>query len=96
MWLNLPALGAELAEGDGFLGRKVDNNEAIDVSGFAVLQQTLLAVAQQRVVVAHDEDGSLEALAAGSLDDLEGRADGDAMAEGNLKPISFVHVVSKY
>ena len=44
--MSLPSLGAELAEGDGFLWRQVNDNEAIDASIATIFGQTLLSVAQ--------------------------------------------------
>lgn len=55
------ALVAELAEGNGLFGGKVDDDEAVDAGGLAVGQEALLAVAEEGVIVAHDEDGDLEA-----------------------------------
>lgn len=40
-----PALVAELSEGNSLLGRQVNDDEAIDTGGVAVLEQLLLAVA---------------------------------------------------
>lgn len=40
-----PALVAELSEGNSLLGRQVDDDEAIDTRGVAVLEQLLLTVA---------------------------------------------------
>lgn len=78
------AAAAELAEGDGLLRRQVNNDEAIDTGLLAVVEEALLAVAEQRVVVAHEKDGSLEAALTGVAHHLQGRVDGDAMLESNL------------
>lgn len=40
-----PALVAELSEGNSLLGRQVNDDEAIDTGGMAILEQLLLAVA---------------------------------------------------
>lgn len=75
---------AELAERDGLLRGQVNNDEAVDASLLAVCKETLLAVAEKRVVVAHEKDRRLEAAQASVADHLQGRVDGDAMLESNL------------
>lgn len=75
---------AELAERDGLLRGQVDNDETVDAGLLAVGEETLLAVAEKRVVVAHEKDGSLEATLASVADHLQGRVDGDAMPESDL------------
>ena len=82
--MYLPALAAELAEGNGFLRGQVNKNEAIDARGLAVGQEALFAIAEEGVVVAHDEDGGFEASVAGGLDHGEGGGDGYAIVEGDL------------
>jgi hypothetical protein len=52
---NSPASGTELPEADGLLGREINNNEAIDACLLAVLQQSLLSIAENRIVVSHEE-----------------------------------------
>lgn len=74
---------AILAELDGFLGRQVADNEAVDAGGFAVLYELLFTVGEDGVVVAHEEDGDGEALRACINDDFEGSGYGNAVEEGD-------------
>lgn len=81
---NSPSLCAKLAERNSLLWGQVNNDEAIDACSMAVLKQTVLSVAQEWVVVTHKQDWGLEATTPGSLDHLQGRLDGDAIAQSNL------------
>lgn len=76
-------LGARGAEFDGFLWRQVTDDEAVDAVGFAVDYEAGFAVGEDRVVVAHEEDGDGKAFGAGGAHDGEGGGDGDAIEEGN-------------
>ena len=82
--VNIPAVGAPLAERDGLLGGQVNDDEPINASLVAVLHKALLSVAEQGVVVAHEQDGGAHAELAGIADHLQGRLDRDAILEGNL------------
>lgn len=73
----------EIAEGDGLLGRQVADDEAADTGGLAVGQQSFLAIAQEGVVVAHQEHGDGQALSTGIFDHLESGPDCDAVGEGD-------------
>jgi hypothetical protein len=79
----LPSTRAQAAERNGLLGRQVDDNEAINSSLLAVLEEALLAVAEKRVVVSHEQNGRLEAARAGLADHLQRRLDGDAILQGD-------------
>lgn len=59
---SLPVFCAVSAELGTLLWWKFDNNEAIDASFLAVLDNSLLAVAADGVEVSHENDGGLEAL----------------------------------
>lgn len=52
---SLPSLGAKVPKSDGLLWWQVNHNEAIDPRLFRILQYSLLAIAQQRIVVAHKQ-----------------------------------------
>ena len=71
------------SEADGLLRRQVDHDEAVDAGGLAVLEHLLLAVCQERVVVAHQHDGSLEALCSCVPDHLQADLCGGAILEGD-------------
>jgi hypothetical protein len=79
-----PASCAEIPERDGLLGRQINDNKAIDTCLFTVLQQSLLAVAQDRVVVSHKQDWSSQSLLACLSNHLEDRGDRDSIDEGLL------------
>lgn len=91
--MNSPSLGAQLPERDGLLGRQVNDDEAVDTALLAVLDKAVLAVPQERVVVAHEHDGGLEAPVARIADHLEGRLEGDAILEGDLRAVVLAAVV---
>ena len=82
--VDSPSLCAKLAERDGLLRRKIDDNEAIDARGLTILKQSLLAIAQQRIVVTHEHHRRLEASISRLLDHSECRLDGDTVCQGNL------------
>lgn len=83
-----PALGTQLAEGDGLLGWQIANDEAIDAGVLAVVQQGLLAVCAQRVVVAHEQNRRLQPSLAGIANHLEGAREGDAILKCDLVTVS--------
>lgn len=76
-------LSAALTEADGLLGREIADNEAVNAGRLAVLYKLLVAVCQDGVVVAHEEDGDLEALGAGIADNGEGCGDRNTVEEGD-------------
>lgn len=77
----VPALGTKVAELDGLFWWEIDDNEAIDTSLLGIPQQLLLAVAQHRVVVAHEQHRRLQALSPRTSDHFQGRCDGDAILQ---------------
>jgi hypothetical protein len=62
IWHNLPALGTEIPETHSLLRWQINDNKAIDSCFFAIFQQPLLSVAENRVVVSHEQDWGLQSL----------------------------------
>lgn len=98
MWFNSLALVAELSEGDGLLGRQIDDDEAIDTRSLAIFEESLLTVAEEGVVVTHEQDRSLQTAVSGRLDHAEGGLDRDAIVKSNLhqvnsRPLMFPSLV---
>lgn len=62
---RIPVGQAEPTELDGLLWGKVNDNEAVDSRGLAVFGEPLVSVAENGVVVAHEEHGDLETAGAG-------------------------------
>jgi hypothetical protein len=91
-----PVAAAEVPEAQSLLRRQIDHDEAVGARLLRVLQHALLAVAQQRVVVAHEQHRRLEAALPGVADHLQhilgvdavlerlrvGRLDGGAVGDG--------------
>jgi hypothetical protein len=80
--IDLPSASAEVTEANGLLWGQIDHNEAIDTGLLAVLEQTLLAIAQHRVVVTHQHEGSLQAPASGGAYKLKDCGDSNTVLEG--------------
>jgi len=83
---DLPVAGAKVPEAQCFLRRQINHNEAIGSRLLGVLQHALLAVAQERVVVAHQQDWGLEAALPCIADHLEASIGCDAVLKGLLYP----------
>jgi hypothetical protein len=77
----LCAVAAELST---LLGRELDNNESVDTSLLAVLNNALFAVAANRVEVSHEDDGSLETLGSGFPDHVQAHRNINIVGDGNL------------
>lgn len=77
----VPALGTKVAESDGLFWWQIDDNKTIDTGILGIFQQLLLAVAQHRVVVAHEQHRRLQALSPRTSDHFQGRSDGDAILQ---------------
>ena len=77
----VPALGTEVTESDGLFWWQIDDNKTIDTGLLGIFQQLLLAVAQHRIVVAHEQHRRLQALSPCISDHLQGRCDGDAILQ---------------
>jgi hypothetical protein len=56
-----PIAAAEVPEAQSLLGRQVDHDETIGTCFLCVLEHALLAVAQERVVISHEQNRGLEA-----------------------------------
>lgn len=80
--MDLPSAGTEVTEANSLLWGQINHDEAVDTGLLAVLEQTLLAVAQHRVVVAHQHKRSLQAPASGGAYKLKDCGDSDAVLEG--------------
>jgi hypothetical protein len=76
-----PVAAAEVPEAQSLLRWQIDHDETIGPCLLCILQHLFLAVAQQRVVVAHEQDRRLEAALPGIADHLEDVRGGNAILE---------------
>ena len=70
---------------DRLLWRKIAYNEAIDASFLAIGNQPLLAVDEDRIVVAHEQHWQFQSFGPGIANDLESGDDRDAIFQSNLR-----------
>jgi hypothetical protein len=89
---NRPVAAAEVPKAESLLGWQINHNEAIGAGLLCVLEHTLLAVAQEGVIVAHEHDGCLKAALPCVADHLQHILDIDAVLESLL----YRHIVRTY
>ncbi|KAI3484929.1 hypothetical protein L1887_51984 [Cichorium endivia] len=77
-------LGAGASEVDGLLGRQVDDDEAVGTGSLGILNRLVLSVGERWVVVAHEQNGGLEALGACLTDVVEALGVADALLQRDL------------
>lgn len=82
---NSPVAAAEVPEAQGLLGRKINHDEAVGTGLSGVLQHLLLAIAQQGVVVSHEENWGLETALPRIANHLKDIVGSNAVLEGLLQ-----------
>jgi hypothetical protein len=75
----IPCLHTSLTESNCFLQREIDDDEAIDSHLFAIREEFGFPVAQDRIIVAHEENRCFKSVVAGIADHFQHRRDGNAI-----------------
>lgn len=81
----LPILCAVSTELSTLLWGELDNNESINASLLAILDNTLLAIAANGVEVSHEDDRGLETLGSCFSDHVKAHRDIDIVTESDLE-----------
>lgn len=78
---SIPIAAAVVPEAQSLLRWQINHDEAIGAGLLRVLEHALLAVAQERVVVAHKQNRGLQSTLSGIADHLENVLGGNAILE---------------
>lgn len=83
---------AESTELGTLLWGELDNDESIDASLFAVLDNALLSIATDRVEVSHEDNRGFETLGSCFSDHVKAHGDINVVAESDLEERAMVSV----